>query len=63
MISPLSDMDIDWPDLSPELALAKMVEVFRDPDVALRPLAKQLEEASGRERSPQQLDDTHGEER
>ena len=46
-----------------EEALSKMVEVCQDPDVALRPLAKQLEEAAGRECSPQQLGDTQGEER
>ena len=50
-------------DLSPEEARSKMVEVCQDPDVALRPLAKQLLEAAGRECSPQQLGDTQGEER
>ena len=50
-------------DLSPEEALTKLVEVCQDPDVALRPLAKQLKEAAGRECSPQQLGDTQGEER
>ena len=50
-------------DLPLEEALAKIIEVFQDPDVALRPLAKQLEEAGGRECSRQQLGDTQGEER
>ena len=50
-------------DMSPEEALAKMVEVCRDPDVALRPLAKQVEEAAGREQSSQVFGDTQGEER
>ena len=42
-------------DLSPEAALSKMVQVCQDPDVALRPLAKQLQSLSTGECSPCQL--------
>ena len=47
-------------DLSPEEALSKLVKVCQDPDVALRPLAKQLGEAAGKQCSTH---DTQGEER
>ena len=50
-------------DMSAEEALSKMVQIFQDPDVALRPLAKQLEEAAVIERTPHQLGYTRGEER
>ena len=58
----LSDWwNVELFDLSPEAALSKMVQICQDPDVALRPLAKQLAEAAGRERSTQQLGYMQGE--
>ena len=50
-------------DMSAGEALSKMVQVCQDPDVDLRPLAKKLSEAAGRECSPQLLSDGRGEER
>ena len=47
-------------NLSSEVALSKLVKVCEDPDVALRPLAKQLGEAAGKQCSTH---DTQGEER
>ena len=61
----LSDWwNVELFDLSPEAALSKMVEVCQDPDVALRPLAKQLQSLGAREGSPcQLLGEIQGEER
>ena len=50
-------------DMSTGEALSKMVQVCQDPDIALRPLAKQLSEATAREHRPQLLTDGQGEER
>ena len=51
-------------DLSPEEALSKMVETFQDPDINLRPLAKQLKGADGpRGLDLQRLGDIQGERR
>ena len=51
-------------DLSPEVALSKLVQTCQDPDVALRPLAKQLQSLSAGEGSPRQLPgEIEGEER
>ena len=50
-------------DLSPEEALSKLVQICQDPDVYLRPLAKQLENLSTGKVSPRQLGEIQGEER
>ena len=51
-------------DLSSEAALSKLVQIFQDPDVALRPLAKQLQSLSAGEGSTRQLPgEIEGEER
>ena len=50
-------------DLSPEAALSKLVQICQDPDVYLRPLAKQLQSLSTGEVSPSQLGAVQGEER
>ena len=42
-------------DLSPEGALSKLVQICQDPDIALRPLAKQLQSMSAEQGSPRQL--------
>ena len=42
-------------DMSPEAALSKMVQVCQDPDVSLRPLAKQLQSLGAGEGIPCQL--------
>ena len=50
-------------DMPAEEALSKLVRVCQDPDIALRPLAKQLSEGAAREHSPQLLTDGQGKER
>ena len=50
-------------DLHPEAALSKIVQICQDPDIALRPLAKQLQKLSTGEGSPRQLGEIQGEER
>ena len=41
-------------DLPYEEALSKLLNIFRDPDVDLRPLAKKLMDAAGGKQGPQQ---------
>ena len=50
-------------DLPPEAALSKLVQICQDPDIALRPLAKQLQSLSTGEVNPRQLGEIQGEER
>ena len=47
-------------DLSPEVALSKLVQTCQDPNVALRPLAKKLQSLSAGEVSPCQLGEIQG---
>ena len=44
-------------DLPYEEALSKLLNIFRDPDVDLRPLAKKLMDAAGEKHIPQQSGD------
>ena len=50
-------------DLPPEAALSKLVQICQDPDIALRPLAKQIQSLSTGEDGPRQLGEIQGEER
>ena len=47
-------------DLSPEVALSKLVQTCQDPNVALRPLAKKFQSLSAGEVSPCQLGEIQG---